>query len=133
MFVLFVWFVLMKAKTRNAKAKRAKAESQLVPVQKIEPQISPIVTLDNPPPDYLRELAMGEPDRRLLQEYIETIRILRTEKGFTFREIAAWLSENGIKTDHNAVYRAYTKDMPEADQAEIERLADEEEASENRG
>ena len=69
--------------------------------------------LEFPPPDYLLELARGEANRKLLQDYRETINTLRDEKGFSFREIADWLTQNGVETDYNSVYRAYTKGMPE--------------------
>ncbi len=43
----------------------------------------------------------------LLRDYIETIRTLRQDKRFSFREVAEWLSEHGVPPDHNAVYREY--------------------------
>jgi|LakMenEpi03Aug12_release.lakeMendotaPanAssembly.Ray.scaffolds.fasta_scaffold894438_2 hypothetical protein len=42
-----------------------------------------------------------------LGQYAEVIRILRT-KGFSFREIAQWLTKRGVPTDHNGVYRVFT-------------------------
>jgi hypothetical protein len=82
-----------------------------------------------PDPERLFREAEGEPDLRTLSAYVDSIRILR-DKGFSYREIADWLSERGIEVDHNSVYRAYTKslsdyevkleDLREADDAEQE-------------
>jgi hypothetical protein len=65
-----------------------------------------------PSPDRLLEMAMGEADRRILDDYADAIRVLRDDKRFTFREIAQWLKQNGVQTDHNSVYRAYRKHLP---------------------
>jgi len=65
-----------------------------------------------PSPDRLLEIAIGEADRRILDDYADTIRVLRDDKRFTFREIAQWLKGNGVQTDHNSVYRAYRKHLP---------------------
>ena len=65
------------------------------------------------PPDLLLERAEQESTRRALAEYSEVIRTLRDEKNFTFREIAEWLKDYNVEADHNAVYREYTKGMPE--------------------
>ena len=61
-------------------------------------------------PQQLRAEAQKEPRRRGLDDYRETIRLLREEKGFSLREIAAWLQERGLNVDHNAVWRAYSKE-----------------------
>ncbi len=62
-------------------------------------------------PQQLRAEAEKEPQRqqRGLDAYSETIRLLKEEKGFTFREIATWFHERSLKVDHNAVWRAYSK------------------------
>jgi len=65
-----------------------------------------------PPPERLLEMAMDEADRRILDDYADTIRVLRDDKRFSFREIAQWLGAKGIQTDHNTVYRAYRKHLP---------------------
>ena len=65
-------------------------------------------------PHVLLEQAMQEPNRRPLREYHDTIQVLRDEKRFTFREIADWLSNYNVEADHNAVYREYTRHMPDA-------------------
>ena len=40
---------------------------------------------------------------------MDAIVVLQDEKGFTFREIAEWMSKNVAETDHNAIYREYNK------------------------
>jgi hypothetical protein len=60
-------------------------------------------------PKQLRAEAEKEPSRRGLEDYLETIRLLKDKKGFSFREIAAWLEQHGLNTDHNAVWRTYSK------------------------
>jgi hypothetical protein len=63
-------------------------------------------------PQQLRAEAEKEPSRRGLDDYSEAIRVLKENKGFSFREIAAWLQQRGLNTDHNAVWRAYSKANP---------------------
>ena len=70
---------------------------------------------------------MKEPDRKLLEEYIQAIKVLRDTKRFTFREIADWLKQYGVITDHNAIYRAYLKSLPERDAAALADAHEEEE------
>jgi hypothetical protein len=60
-------------------------------------------------PQQLKAEALREPSRRGLEDYADTIRLLKEDKGFSFREIAAWLHQRGMNTDHNAVWRAYSK------------------------
>jgi hypothetical protein len=78
-----------------------------------KPETSPTAQLAEyggpPPPDLLFREAMEEPDRQLLADYADTIRLLRDDKRFSFREIAEWLQGYGIECDHNSVYREYTK------------------------
>ena len=64
-------------------------------------------------PQRLRAEAEKEPRRRGLGEYWEPIRVLKEEKGFSLREIAAWLRERGLNVDHNAVWRTYSKGTQE--------------------
>ena len=118
LFVLFVHNVTMKMTKRTGKIKPEKAANP--PAQDIKPKTdgSQVIQLENPPPDYLLEEAMKEPDRKLLEEYIETIELLRDNKRFTFREIADWLKQYGVIADHNAIYRAYIRRMPDRDAAE---------------
>lgn len=65
-----------------------------------------------PPPDVLLQMAEEEPLRFEMSDYIEAIRHLKDEKNFSFRQIADWMSRKGLKCDHNAIYREYTK-LPE--------------------
>ena len=103
----------MFMKTIKKKIKSAAVEPKPASAE-VQPQSAPSsVGSDLPHPDMLLELAMEEDDRRILGEYIQTIQLLRNEKRFTFREIAEWLNENGVETDHNAVYRAYIRHLPE--------------------
>ena len=128
MFVLFVHICSMRMTKRTGKIKRAKAATP--PAQNIKPKPTDgaqVVQLENPPPEYLLEEAMKEPDRKLLEEYIQTIKVLRDNKRFTFREIADWLKEYGVIADHNAIYRAYLKSLPERDAAALADAHEEEE------
>jgi|SRR5580658_1417704 hypothetical protein len=116
---------IKKVKQKNETplpASEAKPESILIPT---------VIQAGPPPPEFLLHEAMGEPDRRLLTEYGETIRVLRADKRFTFREIAEWLKGRGIECDHNSVYREYTKGMSfqEEKQAEFENEEDENDLS----
>src|SRR6266513_1492960 len=49
-------------------------------------------TLTMPPPEVLFQQAEQEPDFRALSAYVDSIRMLR-DKGFSYRDIAEWLSE----------------------------------------
>jgi hypothetical protein len=98
-------------KTKRPKAKPSEPRQETSSPKPSEP----------PPPDMLFKLAEEEPDRMALEEYINTIRLLRDDKRFTFREIAEWLKENGVETDHNAVYRAYRRHVPPEHQDELDR------------
>ena len=84
------------------------------------------------PPDMLLERAEQEPNRRALAEYGAVIQVLRNEKSFTFREIAEWLKNYNVEADHNAVYREYTKGMPD-DVAHDEAEADDQVEREETG
>jgi len=64
-------------------------------------------------PQQLQAEAKKEPRRRGLDDYRETIRVLKDEKGFSLREIAAWLRERRLNVDHNAVWRTYSKGTQE--------------------
>ena len=65
-------------------------------------------------PQQLRAEAEKETCRRGLEYYQETIRLLKDDKGFSFREIASWFQERGLNIDHNAAWRAYSKATPNA-------------------
>ena len=62
-----------------------------------------------PDPVILKAEAEREAPRRGLESYLDTIRLLKEDKGFSYREIAAWLKQRGVTTDHNAIWRAYSK------------------------
>jgi hypothetical protein len=81
-------------------------------------QIGPNEVTIRPFPNDLLDEAEAEPDHRTLAEYHAVIAKLRG-KGFSFREIAEWLSKRNVDADHNAVYRVYTKYMS-MDEAELE-------------
>jgi hypothetical protein len=78
-----------------------------------------VTHLEFPPPEFLLEAARNELNRKLLQDYRETINVLRDNKGFSFREIAEWLTENGVDADYNAVYREYTKGMSDDEERDV--------------
>lgn len=116
---MFATVLFVKKKTTRAReAKHCTIQSAVStasghPVAQTDP---PAIIEDHelPPPDYVAEMARGESSPRVLADYTEAINILKDEKRFTFREIADWLRERfGIEADHNAVYRAYTKGLPE--------------------
>lgn len=65
-----------------------------------------------PNPGKLLAEAGREPKRLTLDDYRQTIRVLKEEKEFTFREIAEWLKQRGMGVDHNSVWRAYSKCEP---------------------
>lgn len=101
--------------------KKSKAKEGQVP-----PAESRANVLEAPPPYVLLQEARQESNRRLLFDYMDTIRVLREEKGFSFREIGNWLTERGIEADYNDVYRAYTKEMSEGEKHKFEQQIEEE-------
>jgi hypothetical protein len=73
--------------------------------------------------EYIRKTPQGmlaaaeeAPDQRDLADYRDTISTLR-KKGFSFREIAEFLTKRGVSANHNAVYRVYEKYMTVDEQA----------------
>ncbi len=123
----------MKTQKRVQKLKQTKAVPA-PPLQNPKPAaLAAVAPLEggNPDPEFLLNEAMNEPNRRLLEEYAGVIRVLRNEKRFTFREIAEWLNLYGVETDHNAVYRQYTKGMPPGMEAMVEEEAMREENDES--
>ncbi len=81
-----------------------------------------------PPPELLFREAEQEPDLQTLSAYVDSIQTLR-DKGFSYREIAHWLSQRGVGVDHNAVYRVYTNSLSDYD-AHLEDLREAEEVEE---
>lgn len=128
-------FVFMKKKpskkrtkmsAKKSLSKIAPAPASPTPGEVISlPRVTPI---SMPPPEFLFREAEQEPDFRTLSAYVDSIRVLRN-KGFSYREIADWLSQRGIDVDHNAVYRAYTNSLSDYD-AHLEDLREAEEARE---
>ena len=54
--------------------------------------------------------AKEEANLDFLEEYVQVIGTLRN-KGFSYRDIAAWLAKRGVEADHNAIYRVYMKNL----------------------
>src|SRR6266478_8033134 len=129
----------MKRKSLKMKGEKGRAERRAIaapssvsePKQKeaavaSQPVSTSVATLEYPPPHVVAECARDEANPRLVADYLEAIQVLRDEKKFTFREIAEWLTEKfGIETDHNAVYRAYTRGMPDQEAMWVAREDDE--------
>ena len=71
----------------------------------------PEVNRPAPTPEGLLVEAEHEIDKKVLDGYGPVIKTLRDQKNFSYREIAEWLTERGIPSDHNSVYRAYMKSL----------------------
>jgi hypothetical protein len=113
--ILYVRFVMPKKPAKKSKAKPVKrslpgTQTPLAPSPASAATEVRVVQLEMPPPDALLREAEEEPNYRDLSEYCPVIATLRG-KGFSYREIAEWLSERGVELDHNAVYRLYTRNM----------------------
>ncbi len=54
------------------------------------------------------QAAQDAPSKDSLETHLPTIETLR-DKGYTWREIAAFLTEHGVPTDHSKVFRLATK------------------------
>src|ERR1044071_1462027 len=94
----------MKTRQQQPTVKEPKSRTQTV---------APAAELGVPPPEAFLEEAKHEAKRKLIADHINTIKHLRDEKRFTFREIAEWLNKRGLECDHSAVYRAYLSAIPE--------------------
>jgi hypothetical protein len=81
-----------------------------------------------PWPEELQRQAEEEPNYRDLSQYASVIGTLR-EKGFSYRDIADWLSQRGVEVDHNAVYRVYRNSLSDYD-AHLESQREDREAQE---
>jgi hypothetical protein len=115
-----------KIPAKKSLPKIASAPASATPAEVIS--VPPPTAISMPPPEALFREAEQEPDFRTLSAYVESIRTLR-DKGFSYREIAHWLSERGVGVDHNAVYRVYTNSLSDYD-AHLEDLREAEEAQE---
>jgi len=62
-------------------------------------------------PDKMLAQAKSASEKRGLEAYLETIRELR-RKGNSYRQIAEFLNERGVITDHTAVYRLLAVSNP---------------------
>jgi len=112
-------------------AKKSLPEIATVPASATPAEVisvPPRTAISMPPPELLFREAEQEPDFRTLSAYVDSSRTLR-DKGFSYREIAHWLSERGVDVDHNAVYRVYTNSLSDYD-AHLEDLREAEEAQE---
>jgi hypothetical protein len=117
-----------KIPAKKSPPKIASASASSTPAEVIG--APPGTSTSLPPPEFLFREAEQEPDLLTLSAYLDSIQTLR-EKGFSYREIAHWLSERGVDVDHNAVYRVYTNSLSDYD-AHLEDLREaEEEARRN--
>ena len=99
-------------KTKHAK--KTKAEASAIETQTAVPP-APISD-----PSALAEAAKKEERVIAARDYVHVIEILRDEKRFSFRKIAAWLNERGIPLDNNDVYRAYVASIPGEEKAAMQ-------------
>ena len=63
--------------------------------------------------DKVLAAAKAAPQKIQLEEFRDAVETLR-EKGYTWREIADFLNEQGVQTDHTRVYRTFEKWLPKA-------------------
>ncbi len=56
--------------------------------------------------DTILAAALAAPPKAKLEEHREAVQALR-HKGFTWREIADFLTEQGVQTDHTRIYRTF--------------------------
>ena len=81
------------------------------------------------PPDVMFEEALEETNFHDMNEYSSVIGVLR-DKGFSYRDIAEWMTVRGLDVDHNAVYRIYINSLSDYDAA-MEAEREDEEARED--
>ena len=115
---------------KNSKKKPTESKAPANPPPVAEPPstlVQPIesVQYGPPPPEILLHEAEQEGDQAVLRQYAQVIHVLRG-KHFSYREIADWLNERGVKTDRNEVYRIYSKILPPEVEAQESQEADEE-------
>jgi hypothetical protein len=96
-------------KTKQAKKSKTKAAAT----------DTQTVAAATPLPDPSALLESAKQEERLIaaRDYTQVIEVLRDEKRFSFRKIAAWLNERGIPLDNNDVYRAYVASFPGEEKA----------------
>lgn len=75
----------------------------------------------NMDPEEILKAARATPEKQNLEAYREAVEVLR-EKGFTWRDIADFLTERGVSTDHTRIYRLFGQKNPHdlAENREIE-------------
>ncbi len=113
LFVLF-GFIFPIMKNRKPKTKQIAPKPSPPPRGNDDkPPAVPAPLADIPAPDAFLAEATNEPKRKLITDHTRTIKVLRDEKRFTFRQIAEWLTDRGIETDHSSVYRAYMSAVPD--------------------
>jgi hypothetical protein len=121
----------LSKKRSKIPAKKSLPKIASVPASATPAEVSsvpPRTAISMPPPELLFREAEQEPDFRTLSAYVDSIRTLR-DKGFSYREIAHWLSERGVEVDHNAVYRVNRNSLSDYD-AHLEDLQEAEETEE---
>lgn len=101
----------------------AKRKTTLKPTEST-PTVKQLTQSDLTPAD-IAMFAEQEDDRKPAETHISAIRVLRDRKNFSFREIAEWLHDFGVKVDSNAVYRAYMNDALQycSSQEEVDQIA----------
>ena len=113
----------MKTKrTKNTKSPVTDKAESVVTEQQIQPS-----ALNDPAThaDLLLQEARQEANLDVLGTYVEVIDTLRN-KGFSYRDISAWLAKRGVEADHNAIYRAYLKNLTRSEaMVEQDRARDE--------
>jgi hypothetical protein len=117
---------LSKSKAKPAKRSLPGTQTPSAPSPALAATEVRVVQLEMPPPDALLREAEEEPNYRNLASYCPVIDKLRS-KGFSYREIAEWLTERGVEADHNAVYRVYINSLSDHEAAIVDK-EDEEEA-----
>ncbi|MBK9684523.1 MAG: hypothetical protein IPO59_15025 [Betaproteobacteria bacterium] len=60
--------------------------------------------------DTLQQAAMSAPEKDDTQAHLGTVATLRG-KGYSWRDIAAFMAEHGVSIDHARLYRAYTRHL----------------------
>jgi hypothetical protein len=109
----------MKKRTKKKGDRKRTAKPEVATQTALPVASANVVSREPLPPQLVLDEALREANRRPLRDYHAAIQVLRDEKKFTFREIADWLGEYNIEADHNAVYREYTREMPESVAVEV--------------
>lgn len=82
-----------------------------------------------PTPDQLLAKAKALPRGVTLSDYLKVMWTLKDEKGYSLREIAAWLSDQlKVEVTHMQVYRAMNASLPHPDEHGSKRAIEETES-----